>query len=365
MSNKRVLIIAHTYYQLILVIQMRLTIFNGAEVVLLFSDYSKGSVKICSRINDMKIFNQICHIEMQDILHNRGWMKKIKNVFDIGLFNFNSFTAELKDIKNLYFDEFICYNYRIDTYGLYSILSNINPRIKMSFMEEGILSYNTEIENTMARKIIRVLRHLRNKKALEDSIGNAYCFYPELYRGTFDVFGISNILPGNPCASVLCKLFGLDNLLTNYKQKYIFFTSVYDFEGGEPIHEHELVCKITNIIGKENLMIKVHPRDTRGIYEKEGFIVDENSSIPWEAIQLSRDFSDKVFMTVTSGSVLAGSFMAEKPIKTYYMYKLCDISGNYGAQKTSQDIYNLLNNESIKSVLEKVKIVDSIEEILE
>lgn len=65
--------------------------------------------------------------------------------------------------------------------------------------------------------------------------------------------------------------------------------------------------------------VKTHPRDSRTIYKDHGFNVDVNSSIPWEAIQLSGDFSDKVFLTINSGSVLSGSTMSEKPVKTFYM----------------------------------------------
>lgn len=77
------------------------------------------------------------------------------------------------------------------------------------------------------------------------------------------------------------------------------------------------MLKVANLVGKDNLLIKIHPRDLRTIYSDNGFNVDKNSLIPWEAIQLSSDFSDKVFLTINSGSVLSGSTMSEKPVKTF------------------------------------------------
>ncbi len=147
-------------------------------------------------------------------------------------------------------------------------------------------------------------------------------------------------------------------------KKYFFFTSVYDFEGGEPIGEYELVCKIADLVGKENLLVKTHPRDVRTIYEDEGFIVDKNSDIPWEAIQLSKDFSDKVFLTATSGSVLAGSFMSENPPKTFFMHKCCNVSGNYSAQKTIATIEELLCDEALKDSLRTVSYANDVKDIL-
>lgn len=95
-----------------------------------------------------------------------------------------------------------------------------------------------------------------------------------------------------------------------------------------------------------------------------GFNVDVNSSIPWEAIQLSGDFSDKVFLTINSGSVLSGSTMSEKPVKTFYMYKLCDIKENKSCQKNAQDIEALLCESSMKEVFRNVRIAEKIEDIL-
>lgn len=161
---------------------------------------------------------------------------------------------------------------------------------------------------------------------------------------------------------ILRNIFKPDN--TIYTKKYIFFTSVYDFEGGNPIGEYELVCKVAKLVGIDNLLVKTHPRDSRTIYKDHGFNVDVNSSIPWEAIQLSGDFSDKVFLTINSGSVLSGSTMSEKPVKTFYMYKLCDIKENKSCQKNAQDIEALLCESSMKEVFRNVRIAEKIEDIL-
>ncbi|HGT1350754.1 TPA: hypothetical protein ACMUTV_003105, partial [Enterococcus faecium] len=121
------------------------------------------------------------------------------------------------------------------------------------------------------------------------------------------------VTAGSRTALQLSDIF--NPMIDIYKEKkYIFFTSVYDFEGGEPVGEYELVCKIADLVGKDNLIVKTHPRDVRTIYKDNGFIEDKNSSIPWEAIQLSGDFNDKIFMTINSGSVISGSTMSAKPV---------------------------------------------------
>lgn len=364
---KRMLVIANTYSQLIMAMQMNLTIAKNDEVVLLLSDHSKGTRNICDQLKKNDIFSEAYYINTKNILALRNKAEIIKDYADVALRNTNRFVTYLNEIKNRFFDELIVYNYGVDIIGLYSILYTINKNIRVSFYEEGVLSYTYCVKPTrnMKRNMVKILRNISGRKDISASFHDFYCFYPKLYKGDLIPVSVPHIFAGDECSLQLKLVFAIDSKTLQYDQKYIFFTSVYDFEGGAPIGEFELVSRIAKIVGKNNLLIKTHPRDTRTIYQASGFSVDANSEVPWEVIQLSKDFSDKVFMTVNSGSVLAGSFMTEKPTKTFYMYKCCDISGNYVAQRTAQDIYDLLYNESVKSVLEKVKIVDSIEEILE
>lgn len=361
---KRILLIANTYYQLIISIQMRLTIFKNNEVILLLSDHSKNAENICAKLNTTGIFQQTCFIKTKGIVNNRKRSEKFCDFLDISFRNRNRYSFILQNICDLSFDELICYNYGIDIIGLYSILSMYNKNIKVSLFEEGILSYGVYFEDNYRRKLIKSVRRLLGKKDISSAFYKFYCFYPQLYEGSLETVTVPSISANSDCADILRKVFNINADKLYYPQKYFYFSSVYDFECGDPIGEFELILKIADIVGRENLIIKSHPRDIRSIFTDNGFLVDENSSIPWEVIQLSGDFSDKVFMTATSGSVLAGSFMTDKPTKTFYMYKLCDISKNYGAQGTANDIYNLLQSESVKSVLNKVKIIDSLEEIV-
>ncbi|HEG1241807.1 TPA: hypothetical protein SCN02_002979, partial [Enterococcus faecium] len=77
------------------------------------------------------------------------------------------------------------------------------------------------------------------------------------------------VTAGSRTALQLSDIF--NPMIDIYKEKkYIFFTSVYDFEGGEPVGEYELVCKIADLVGKDNLIVKTHPRDVRTIYKDNG-----------------------------------------------------------------------------------------------
>lgn len=360
----RRLIISNTHYQTIFAIQLRLTIFKSDEVFLIISDHSRGSEEVCARLKLLNIFNEIYYVKSRECVYKNSKRKEWDDFFKLTFCKSNRYSFYLINIKNPCFDEVVAFNYDSDLYGLHAILSRINPNIEFSMMEEGIITYSKGISTSKKLKLCGRIRNLTGKKKLCDSLGNFYCYYPQIYKGNLNPINVPVISNNSEISQDLKFIFGLKEKIEGYKQKFIFFTSVYDFEGGKPVGEYELVCKIADLVGKDNLLVKTHPRDTRSIYTDNGFNVDKNSSIPWEAIQLSGDFSDKIFMTINSGSVLSGSTMSEKTVRTYYMYKLCDISGNESCKKNARDIESLLQNDDMKKILKTVHIAEKLVDIL-
>lgn len=360
---QRVLLIANTYYQLILAIQMKNTVLKESEVVVLFSDHSVNAEMIVNRLKKVKIFEEIHYIESKKIVYEKKtFAKRIRLILEASFYENTSYSYYLKNIKNLDFQELIFFNWGIDMYCIYSELYRYNKNIKISIMEEGILSYDANITDGV-KKPIKLLRHMNGKKHITDVLSSFYCYYPDFYKGNLSTVYVPQVRNDGKTSDIIKEIFGIKKIVELYNYKYIFFTSVYDFDGN-PIGEYELVEKVAEMVGIENLLVKCHPRDSRGLYESKGFIVDKNSSIPWEAIQLSMDFSDKVFITATSGSVLAGSFMTQKKVKTFFLYKLCDIEKNPLAKQTVKTIKRLLDSDNLKDKMKNICVPNSIEEIL-
>ena len=358
------LIIVNTYYQLIISIQMKHTLFKNDEVAIIITDHSVNAEKISHNVKELNIFEHVYYVETSGAKDSRTIPQKLTDIFALSLCRHNRFYYYIDYIEDKYFDELITFNFDMRIYGVFILLAEVNKNIKFSRYEEGILSYSTEVIYTKAREIVEKVRNKIGKPIIKSAILNYYCFYPDLYKGMFNVCKIPLIDNNYRITKLIREVFDIDTNNLNHDHKYIFFTSVYDFEGGESIGEYELVCKVANLVGKNNLLVKTHPRDSRKIYQKNGFNVDVNSSVPWEAIQLSFDFSNKIFLTVNSGSVLSGSTMSEKPVKTFYMYKLCDINGNKSCQKNAQDIEALLCNSTMKDIFYNVRIAEKIEDIL-
>ena len=358
------IIIVNTYYQLIVAIHLKTTLFRNDYICCLISDHSNDSKKVFDRVVSKMIFDECHYIKTKGVKENRSLVEKLIDFISISFCKSNRYEYYLSNVVNKFYNEIICFNFYIDIYGLHSVLCRYNNTIKVSFFEEGILSYNIIQEDTTRRKIIKICRFIQNKPNVNYKNGNFYCFYPNLYNGGCNVIKIPKISQNSLTCKAISDIFEINTLNNNYNKKYIFFSSVYDFEGDYPIGEFDLICKVADIVGIKNLLIKKHPRDTRDVFEKNGFIVDSNSSIPWEAIQLSLDFNKSIFLTATSGSVLAGSLMCDNPVKTFYMFKQCNIDNNLLALKTVSNIKDLLNSDSMKGLLHNVKIAKEVKDIL-
>ena len=334
---------------------------------MLISDHSNGAEKVFKSINDSNCFNESHLICTSVFFKKKHLLNSIKKYLEICLYAQNEYSRIiLKDVSPEPFDEIISHNIRRDSVSVFTALSKHNKNIILSRYEEGILSYNNTIQKiiTPKRRIMDFVRRIQGKPEFTKSGRYFYCFYPELYKGELTPVKVPLISETPETIEIIKKVFNVNLGDNDYKEKYIFFTSVYDFEGEHPIGEYELACRIADLVGKDNLLIKTHPRDRRTIYADNGFRVDKNSNIPWEAIQLSGDFGDKVFLTATSGSVLSGSFMSSNPPKTFYLYKLCDIDGNLLAEESRKSIDELLNNSEMQAVFSRVKAANTIEEIL-
>lgn len=355
-TTMKVLILCNTYYQLIVAMQMKKTIFKEAEVSVIISDHSSTARKVYENIIKLNCFSKVYYKETK-------WFREYSK--NVGTVIFRLLKGGFfSDITLEKYDEFVFYNFEFSTNILYNELSKKNPSIKASRFEEGFLSYKYPMVASPKIKIFQLMNMIRNKNNLIDATKTFYCFYPQFYEGALEAKIIPTLSTKSEVVEIISKSFDVNLDIESYKEKYIFFASIYDFEGENPIGEYELVCKIADLVGEDNLLVKIHPRDTRTVFEDNGFKVDKNSGVPWEAIQLSRDFSDKVFLTATSGSVLAGSFMSEKSPKTFFMHKCCDIESNSSARYTVEKLEEFLCDKKIKEELMSVFIVTDVKDIL-
>lgn len=367
MKKRKVICICNTFYQLIMYIQIRRTLLKNSYVSLLISDHSKNSEEIANNVLKLDIFNEVHFIKTLNYDHGKeNLFKKIIKTFQLILGKKSVFS----NITKTHYDELIYYNFNATANLLFSMLIKSVSDLSCSRVEEGLISYNYCINDADMKykgciqiaSFIRKMCHLQNLKIRTNYF---YCLFPDLYHGNKKVVPIpftDEQMAEN--GKLLAKVFKIDRSKISYPEKFIFFSGVGDFEGGTPIGELDIANLIASIVGKNNMLIKKHPRDKRNVFEKNGFHVDCNSNVPWETIVLNYDFKNHVFLSVTSGSVMFGSAVLKQGPKTFYLYNFCKNKDcNSVAINAIKSLGIIFKDPNASKMLNNIQMIGNIEEL--
>ena len=339
---KRKLIICNTYYQLILAIQMKLTIFKNDIVDLQISDQSVNASDVAKRLNKLSVFNSVKFVENKDEYATRSAVKKIKDVF------VHSF-VRAKNLEIPLYDEILFYNFETNFYKINDYYKKINHKVIWSRMEEGIFSYSADCYTGGTIKLTSKVRKILCKDNIIDNITRYYCTEPEIAsaNGMYkDIVEIPKINANDVyLVEILNNIF--DYKYEKINQKYIFFASSSDIDG-VPFGETELILKVADEVGKDNIIVKMHPRDTRRVYQEYGIEVMEKSCVPWEVIQLNMLRDEHILLTVTSGAFLGIASMTGDIIKGYFLYNCIENKSEYlkGYIQNIQKVFYELKKEN-------------------
>lgn len=355
--KRSILILSTTYYQLILALQMRETIFKENHVSLVITDTSQNTKNVADKLSSLNFFNKVYFWQIRKKFTDKYiiW-NKLQLI--TGMIHDNKLCDFLNNDK---FDELICHHTTVTEHILFAKLYKNNQNIIVSHYEEGVLSYNHMDASSFILKASCKFRKIMGKQNLQDKITKLfYCCFPEIYEGNFKSVKIPLLKQNGKVKEIAAYIFGVETDQLKYKEKYIMLTSVYDFEGGRPIGEFELARRCKNLVGGGNLLIKTHPRDLRDAYKKDDFNVDLHSVVPWEVIQLTVDFSDKVLLTVASGSALSVNMLLENPPKTFFLYNFCDVENNIAAKKSVDSIRTLLDDKRMAGRLGGISVAQEL-----
>ena len=358
---KNILIICNTYYQVIMASHFANDLLIDSKVSLVISDHSKNAKIYAENARKLAFFENVYYSECR--VFDYDSVDNLRKKFKLLLDSFLRLNKGHKALPNMAYDRIFYYNDTMSTRLFVRYQEKLNSNFICCRFEEGILSYNNTISKLEGfRKKRFDLCGLNDIAKLEN---NMYCTYPELYKGPLETVKIPLMDPNNTeFVNAVSTIFGVEKDKLSYPQKYIFFSSVLDFEGGEPVGELELAKKVAELLGKENLLVKVHPRDDVKRFIEAGLTVDQNSSVPWEAIQLNYDFSKHVFITVCSGSVLSISSVIPNPPRTVFAYKLVNTAGNQCALNTVKTLDEFRSSLGDKIKLDFIEVAEKLEDIV-
>lgn len=319
--------LCNTYMQLIISIQIKRYIYPEEKGTLLLSDHSINADKVIQRIDGLGIFDDVIAADTKFYEFKQNKFDDLKDVLALTFGLRNKYSSEFLHSDCMY-DRIFFNNYDLILYPLLEQGWNEGKLPAMCRMEEGISSYDNmlrkELEVPSVRiKAIHKLRSFLKKPTLDESIHDFFVFFPSLFPSTEKmVHGIPLLSrEDKEFVNILDTIFDYRPEEDLYPEKYIFMGSCRDIDGAST-RETEIILNLAELVGPENVLVKMHPRDGRHVYEEKGIHVSRNSCVPWEVIQLSHDFSDHVILTISSSSAITASAMLGDNVKTFLLYPM-------------------------------------------
>ncbi len=203
-----------------------------------------------------------------------------------------------------------------------------NSTAEIILFEEGYASYLEEYLHpfrnfSFSHKTVRILsRILFKRKYIEQNISKILLYAPGLlgYQAVFPAEAIRTDKISDETMNDIRKVFAASENKHEYEYPYIFFEESYSNDLGDN-SDLPIIDAIVSIAGKENLLIKLHPRDVINRFSSKGYHTGKSFGIPWEVMVLDAD-KVKCLITFSSASVLSYRLIFKKRIKTILLYKL-------------------------------------------
>ena len=359
MKKSRALFLINTPYQLMITVSLRNNEFKDTVADVIITDNIAEHKILCDRLRKTNIFEHVYEIGVKNVFVDNKLIA-IKNRF-----------CGVKEKFAYVYDYFLFANLDHSVSAIYGKLKKSNSNINVFMFEDGLATYSdwyTEFLSMYGAKAKsgKIYKHGLAKKVFHfvvddvfKKVKRIYLLSPDIisYSPNFEIIQMKSIAYKNPdIVGLYNRIFGYDASVDAYKQKVIFFEESYYADGIES-HDIELVEQIAAKVGKENIIIKIHPRNPKNRFKELGYLTNKNLSIPWEVIAMNLDLTDKILISIASVAVIEPRIMlAQKYMGILLMDLVTDSSF---LKKNITNLYEkiCLNNR------ETIKIIGNMEEL--
>lgn len=368
------LFICNTVYQLFVALWIKSTYFSDEDSDIIISDHMNGSLELHHRLSRETIFQNCYYVQNYNYIHGDYYddcrnkitrmrmllnpKKYLKKYFHVKRSYSKLFVSNMDNFAKVIFDV-VSRKRKCDLY-LFEDGIGSYAEIYNQFYNDTRISYLNRVEDIIGRCIIK-------QKSIYGNVSGMYLFNTDIlgWNAEFPLVEMKKVNRDNQAFKDLCnRVFDYSHGIDSdaYSKKYIFMEESY-FSEGVPINDVELVEEISKNVGKNNVSVKIHPRNKINRFWKAGYVTNSNTGIPWEVIVMNMDdIQNHVFITVASSSVVNMILIFGERIKAFSLYDLL----NNEAKRC-----HMLSGvfwETIKRVYEKypdmITVCHSVNEIL-
>ena len=333
---RNILFFAYTPFQTIVSLAIRYQYYQNDNAVIILADSVQGREKLKNNIEKNELFDYVLFGNIRKFFpksNNRKLheLNRIRSAFD------PYFIAADLSFPEMKVDVFISTEVNYYTESIYSYLRKRNKNIEIELMDEGYSSYTyyfkeafkpTTRKNIMKQFLFRAPGAFTGRRYMAKEAKAIYYFAPELLCWDEIPYNIKPLTVKNDLLfhNMVNTLFDYGNLEKDGLQKefekpFLYFEESF-FWSMSNNNDVEIIDHISEIIGKNNMAIKLHPRNEIHRFEVRGYKTNISYGIPWELVASNLPEDDKrVFLSFSSGAVLNYKFLCDKSFKTILLYK--------------------------------------------
>lgn len=338
--NKKYIIVADSALELLLSIQVKLTLLKDDIVDIILTDRTNGTKEVYLKLREKKVFQNVYYAEANCFPYGK-YKKFIPESLQQKLYNSACKRGVNKILgKKQKYNHFITAETDYFSRNVYKVLKEDNA--SPILLGEGILPYCGLEANLLSRL----------GTADDDLIRDYECIW--VYGPQIRKMAYAELLPIPSVMINKEKLVEILNYIYDYKphkhvyeNKIIFFEESYSTDGGSD-NAVEFIQKLITWYRKEQIVIKRHPRDVEDRFTDMGIQTVEPYSIPWEVFLLNGDCRNCVLLSANSGSVYLAKLwdFTDETLSCIMLAKI--LKYEYGNSPMLIEYYNFLEETFYK-----------------
>ncbi len=366
---KKALFVCNTVYQVFVVVWIKYTYFKNEKCDIIISNHMNGYKNIAQNIEKTGLFDSIYTVDSRSYVQHPN--KEYKNFSDkILCYRFPEREIKRFIKLNSKYEQLFVSNYDRFSALLFDVLKRRNKKMIINIFEDGIATYSTitrdyynEINYINNKKIKFIISCIFRKRLIQNNVDTMYLFNAEMseWNPGCNLFEMKKInREDDEFRSIVNIIFDYEKMTDTYEEKYIFFEESFYAEF-KYMKDVEIIEQIAAIVGKDKLLIKIHPRNPENRFEKLGYKTNKDTFVPWEVIAFNdKKLGSKCLISISSSSIITPNHVFNTDVKAYSILNCLE-------EKPA-----VLNNKSFNSTLlrflsnrEGVKICNDIKEIVQ
>ena len=358
--KKRSLFIVNTPYQLMVSINLIKTRYSNTIADIVITNNIADFLDLAKRVRESKLFDRVYIYKIKNIYPDKNGVALIRRLINE------------KNIFNEKYDYYFFANLDHGASGVFRALKKNNKYVLPIMFEDGYATYSgwysdfltmfgsfPKDGNFCKRPFYKTLFHRYIDNVFCD-VNKMFVFNPEImtYIPPFDVERMEPIDTSNKELILLYNnIFNYDPSIDSYDEPIIFFEESY-YADGYNINDIQIIESIAKIVGKEKILIKIHPRNPKNRFQKLGYKTNTNTSIPWEVICMNINLNNKILISIASVATIVPATMFGQKYRGLLLLKA--LQDDSCLKKNITNLYEKICEEH-----ESLQILSSMDDLKE